>query len=55
MASNSMTFEQHVEEIFYLSAISEIHGAKVAINALLTLVWEKYPEKCKEIGLKKAA
>jgi hypothetical protein len=51
MAKNSMTFEQYLQEIFDLSEISEIPGVKTAIDALIKSMWEKYPEKCKEIGL----
>ena len=52
MTRQNWSFSTYIEEILDLSQISEIPGIKVKIVELLCEVWAKFPNECKDLGLR---
>ena len=45
------SFASYLEEIFNLSEIMEIPGIKESHAALISEMWDKFPNECRAIGL----
>ena len=52
MTRQNWSFSAYIEEIFALSEINEIHGIKQKIAELIREVWSKFPNECKDLGLR---
>lgn len=46
------TFERYLDEVIHLSEISEIPGVQAARETLIKEMWARYPQDCKDIGLR---
>ena len=46
------TFQDFIEEIIYLSEISEVPGVSEGRSRLLQEVWRRFPDQCEALGLK---
>lgn len=44
-------FEDFIEQIISLSAITEVPGIAEARTELLKEVWQKFPAECRALGL----
>lgn len=51
MMYKPQTFEDFLEEIIYQSEITEIPGVTEARADLIKEMWQRWPDKCKAIGL----
>jgi len=52
MVRENWSFSTYIEEIFALSEINEIPGIKQKIAELIREVWGKFPNECKDLGLR---
>ena len=52
MTRQNWSFSTYIEEILDLSQISEIPGIKAKIAELIREVWSKFPNECKDLGLR---
>ena len=55
MTRQNWSFSAYIEEIFALSEINEIPTIKAKIAELIREMWVKFPNDCKDIGLKESA
>jgi hypothetical protein len=46
------SFDKFLDEIIHLSEIAEIPGVEEARKNLIRIMWGKFPNECKELGLK---
>lgn len=51
MAREDWTFSTYMNEVIYLSEITEVPGATGLLTELLKEMKEKFPEDAKELGL----
>jgi hypothetical protein len=52
MIRENWSFSAYIEEIFALSEINEIPGIKQKIAELIREVCSKFPNECKDLGLR---
>ena len=48
-------FDRYLNDIIHLSEIEEIPGIKEARKALISEMWDKFPNDCKALGLRDRA
>lgn len=52
MTRDKWTFERYLDEIIHLSEIAEIPGIQAARETLIKEMWARYPQDCKDCGLR---
>ena len=55
MVRENWSFSAYLEEVFMLAEINEIPTVKAKIAELIREMWVKFPNDCKDIGLKESA
>jgi hypothetical protein len=51
METSHWTFVDFIEEVIYLSEITEVPGIQGRRSDLLQEVWRRFPDECKALGL----
>ena len=51
METSHWTFVDFIEEVIYLSEISEVPGIQGRRSDLLLEVWRRFPAECKALGM----